>query len=275
MKKDALSTTFAALADPTRRAILARLTEGEATVNELAAPHAMSLPSVSRHLKVLEHAGLVVKGRSATGARAASTPRRWRRPTRGWRRTAASSRSASPASKATRKRTERGGVMTGTALKHSFTLDWVLDAPPAEVFRAWTDPDHLGWFYNPATRCRASRSSSTFVSAGPGNSTWSSTGHGLPHGRRLPGDRAWREARVRLGGDRRLAPARPRAARRQPSGHVTLAEVGGSTEMSLLVELPASMKDDGLQDWWSMFQDGLRDTVDRLAAALSRTTTMA
>jgi DNA-binding transcriptional ArsR family regulator len=65
MKKDPLSVTFAALADPTRRAILSRLTEGEATVNELAAPHAMSLPSVSRHLKVLEHAGLVVKGRSA------------------------------------------------------------------------------------------------------------------------------------------------------------------------------------------------------------------
>jgi DNA-binding transcriptional ArsR family regulator len=65
MKTDALSTTFAALADPTRRAILKRLAEGEATVNELAAPHAMSLPSVSRHLKVLERAGLVVKGRSA------------------------------------------------------------------------------------------------------------------------------------------------------------------------------------------------------------------
>src|SRR5689334_19146582 len=65
MKTDALSTTFAALADPTRRAILERLAEGEATVNELAAPHAMSLPSVSRHLKVLERAGLVVKGRSA------------------------------------------------------------------------------------------------------------------------------------------------------------------------------------------------------------------
>jgi DNA-binding transcriptional ArsR family regulator len=65
MKPDPLSVTFAALADPTRRAILARLAEGEATVNELAAPHAMSLPSVSRHLKVLERAGLVVKGRSA------------------------------------------------------------------------------------------------------------------------------------------------------------------------------------------------------------------
>jgi DNA-binding transcriptional ArsR family regulator len=65
MKSDQLSITFAALADPTRRAILSRLTEGDATVNELAAPHAMSLPSVSRHLKVLERAGLVVKGRSA------------------------------------------------------------------------------------------------------------------------------------------------------------------------------------------------------------------
>src|SRR5262245_2518066 len=65
MKTDQLSITFSALADPTRRAILARLIEGEATVNELAAPHAMSLPAVSRHLKVLERAGLVVKGRSA------------------------------------------------------------------------------------------------------------------------------------------------------------------------------------------------------------------
>jgi DNA-binding transcriptional ArsR family regulator len=64
-KSDPLSATFAALADPTRRAILERLADGEATVNELAAPHAMSLPSVSRHLKVLEQAGLVVKGRSA------------------------------------------------------------------------------------------------------------------------------------------------------------------------------------------------------------------
>ena len=62
---DALSATFAALADPTRRSILARLTRGEATVNELAEPFDMSLPAVSRHLKVLERAGLVSKGRSA------------------------------------------------------------------------------------------------------------------------------------------------------------------------------------------------------------------
>jgi DNA-binding transcriptional ArsR family regulator len=58
---DRLSRTFAALADPTRRAILAELARGETTVNALAAPHAISLPAVSRHLRVLERAGLVVK----------------------------------------------------------------------------------------------------------------------------------------------------------------------------------------------------------------------
>ncbi len=61
---DHLSRTFAALADPTRRAILARLSTGEATVNELAAPFPMSLPAVSRHLKVLEQAGLITRGRT-------------------------------------------------------------------------------------------------------------------------------------------------------------------------------------------------------------------
>lgn len=63
--EDALSATFAALADPTRRAMLARLTQGEATVNQLAKPFAISLPAVSRHLKVLERAGLVTKSRTA------------------------------------------------------------------------------------------------------------------------------------------------------------------------------------------------------------------
>jgi len=62
---DPLSVTLSALADPTRRAILARLIEGEATVNELAKPFAVSLPAVSRHLKVLEHAGLISRGREA------------------------------------------------------------------------------------------------------------------------------------------------------------------------------------------------------------------
>ena len=65
MTNDPLSLTFAALADPTRRAILLRLAEGEATVNELAEPFDMSLQAVSKHLKVLEAAGLISRGREA------------------------------------------------------------------------------------------------------------------------------------------------------------------------------------------------------------------
>jgi DNA-binding transcriptional ArsR family regulator len=63
--EDNLSQTFAALANSTRRAILKRLTEGEATVNELAAPFNMSLPAISKHIKVLEQAGLIVQGQKA------------------------------------------------------------------------------------------------------------------------------------------------------------------------------------------------------------------
>ena len=62
---DRLSTTFSALADPTRRAILARLASGDASVTELAAPFDMSLPAISKHLKVLEHAGLIARSREA------------------------------------------------------------------------------------------------------------------------------------------------------------------------------------------------------------------
>jgi DNA-binding transcriptional ArsR family regulator len=64
-QQDGLSTTFAALADPTRRAILARLAEGEASVKDLAAPFDMSQPAVSKHLRVLERAGLIEQGRQA------------------------------------------------------------------------------------------------------------------------------------------------------------------------------------------------------------------
>jgi DNA-binding transcriptional ArsR family regulator len=64
-QQDRLSNTFAALADPTRRAILARLASGEASVTELAEPFRMSMPAVSKHLKVLERAGLIARGREA------------------------------------------------------------------------------------------------------------------------------------------------------------------------------------------------------------------
>ncbi|KQV79323.1 ArsR family transcriptional regulator [Massilia sp. Root351] len=65
MHSDALNRAFAALADPTRRAILARLASGQATVNELAEPFAMTQPAISKHIKVLEQAGLVSRGRVA------------------------------------------------------------------------------------------------------------------------------------------------------------------------------------------------------------------
>lgn len=66
MSSDSLSLVFGALADPTRRSILARLSEGDATVGELAAPHRISQPAVSQHLKVLEKAGLITRCRRAT-----------------------------------------------------------------------------------------------------------------------------------------------------------------------------------------------------------------
>jgi DNA-binding transcriptional ArsR family regulator len=65
MVADQLSLTFSALADPTRRAILARLTAGQTSVTELAAPHAMSLPAISKHLRVLERCGLITRSREA------------------------------------------------------------------------------------------------------------------------------------------------------------------------------------------------------------------
>jgi DNA-binding transcriptional ArsR family regulator len=75
MVKLSLDTTFSALADPTRRAILARLALGETSVTELAKPFAMSLPAVSKHLKVLERAGLIARGRAAQWRPARIEPR--------------------------------------------------------------------------------------------------------------------------------------------------------------------------------------------------------
>ena len=101
MTTDRLSTTFAALADPTRRAILARLALGETSVTELAEPFEMSMPAVSKHLKVLERAGLIARGREAQWrpcrieAQALKAVDEWLRTT------AASGRSASIAWKTT------------------------------------------------------------------------------------------------------------------------------------------------------------------------------
>src|SRR5882757_7503515 len=83
-----LDATFIALADPTRRAILARLMDGEASVNELAAPFSISQPAISKHLKILERAGLISTSQSATRRPRKSKPPRWPRPRAGSKSTA-------------------------------------------------------------------------------------------------------------------------------------------------------------------------------------------
>ena len=93
-----LDATFAALADPTRRAILARLTAGEASVLELARPFAMSQPAISKHLKVLEGAGLICAAATRSEGRAGSRPSRSQKPADGWRVTVRSGRPTSSAS---------------------------------------------------------------------------------------------------------------------------------------------------------------------------------
>ena len=102
MPPDHLSRTFSALADPTRRAILARLASGEASVTELAEPFEMSLPAISKHLKVLERAGLIVaRPRGAVAALPARGATRSRMPPTGWSTTAASGNRASTAWRST------------------------------------------------------------------------------------------------------------------------------------------------------------------------------
>ena len=275
MKTDPLSITFAALADPTRRAILGRLAEGEATVNELAAPHAMSLPSVSRHLKVLERAGLVVKGRSAQWrpCRLEAAPLNeadaWMAPYRDFFETRFGAARA-----AIDEGTTTGGIMTDTEpTPREFTLTWTLDASPAEVFRAWTDPEHLQWFYNDnnpippdpieldlrvggAWRQRMVISETTnYITGGVYREivsdeklvfTWGAVG-------------GWPELDL----DR---------LDESPLVVVTLTPIGEGTEMRVRVELPESLSEEGVREWFAMgIRDGMRQTVDRLAAALRST----
>src|SRR3954465_14287412 len=149
MPSDPLSLTFGALAAPPARAILTRLADGDATVNALAEPFAMSKPAISRHLKVLEHAGLIVRGRAA----------RWR-PSR---------LEIEPLEEAaawmqSRKRTWEDRMdrldahlrNQGAADDERLSTDQdglitrVFDAPREQVFKAWTHPDEVARWYGPA-----------------------------------------------------------------------------------------------------------------------------
>jgi uncharacterized protein YndB with AHSA1/START domain/DNA-binding transcriptional ArsR family regulator len=141
MPADQLSLTFTALADPTHRSILTRLAEGEATVSELAEPFSVSLPAISRHLKVLERAGLIVRGREA----------QWR-PCR-MQAAVAHARGRPGWIDATRTCAGKDGKMSdGTPVagaEQEVLITRIFDAPREQVFRAWTDPDELAAWYGP------------------------------------------------------------------------------------------------------------------------------
>lgn len=153
MPVDQLSTVFAALADPTRRAILARLTAGEATVTELGQPHDMSLPAISKHLKVLERAGLITRGRNAQWrpCRLHAAPlegatawlERYRRFwDERWDRLDEHLRTIDS------RTTPRGDPMT--EMKHyELTLTRTFDAPHGAVWKAYTEPEQLARWWGP------------------------------------------------------------------------------------------------------------------------------
>jgi uncharacterized protein YndB with AHSA1/START domain len=159
--------------------------------------------------------------------------------------------------------------------RRDFTLTWTLDAPPAKVFEAWTDPDHLDWFYNDdqpkpsepieldlrvggVWRQRMVIDESTaYVTGGvyreiePDEKlvfAWGATD-------------GWPELDLDRLDD-------------SPQVTVMLSRVDGQTAMVVHVELPATLSEESVQEWWSLgIRDGWRDTVDRLAAALARTPT--
>ena len=145
MATDRLSIIFATLADPTRRAILARLSEGDATVSELAEPFSISLPAISRHLKVLAHAGLISRSRSA----------QWR----------SSSLQAEPLQEATawmeryrefwdsnfdRLDAHLRQIQQDQAeTQKELVITRVFDAPRELVYKAFTDPDQIAQWFGP------------------------------------------------------------------------------------------------------------------------------
>ena len=149
---DKLSMTFAALADPTRRAVLARLALGEASVAELARPFKMTVRAVSKHVSVLEKAGLVARAGTRSGGRAGSAWHRFARWTTGWSATAACGKAASTTSRRCSTRSSEGRSMTlandrADAWAAEFTLTRVLKAPRALVYRIWTDPKYVALWW--------------------------------------------------------------------------------------------------------------------------------
>ena len=161
--------------------------------------------------------------------------------------------------------------MTTDHTPRSFTLIWLLDAQPETVFRAWTDPARLGWFYNDHQP----------IPDEP-----------IELDLRVGG--AWRQMMVvdeetsyftggvyrEIVANERLVFARGAAdgwpqldledLDRSPQVSLRLKQTSSGTKMTVHVELPADMPDDGVPNWWPMFRGGMQDTVDRLVAELNR-----
>jgi uncharacterized protein YndB with AHSA1/START domain len=159
--------------------------------------------------------------------------------------------------------------------RRDFTLTWTLDATPAEVFQAWTDPDHLHWFYNDSNPIPSEPIELDLRVGGVwrqqmviDQSTTYATG-GV-YREIVPDEKlvfAW-------GATDGWPELDPDQLDDSPLVTVTFSQIRGRTEMTVHVELPASLSEDRLQEWWSLgIRDGWRDTVDRLAAALASTST--
>lgn len=148
---DRLSLTFAALANPTRRAILARLAEGEATVNELAEPFNMSLPAISRHIKVLERAGLITQGQKAQyrpctiDVMPLQEVSRWTEQYRHLWEARLDRMDAYINQLSTGTKT----MSDSTISKEAIVIERTFDAPVELIWKMWTQPEHFKKWYGP------------------------------------------------------------------------------------------------------------------------------
>ena len=226
---DAISTTFAALADPTRRAILARLALGETSVTELAEPFEMSMPAVSKHLRVLENAGLIQRGREAQWrpCRLNAEPMRqaadwleeyrqfWERASTGWRSICNGCRARRRTSRKTTQGSRSKGNgserQAGSSMPRQAAMRWkfhrqqwpkrsivvsrVFKAPRAMVWAAVTDPWQVGQWWGP----KGFTTTMSEMNVRPGGK-WKLVMHG-PDGPNYPNEMTFTEV-VRRSGSR-------------------------------------------------------------------------
>lgn len=164
-------------------------------------------------------------------------------------------------------------MTTIDSARRSFTLTWTLDAPTSEVFRAWTDPEHLQWFYNPdqptpiepiELELRVGGVWRQYMVIDPETAYFT----GGVYREIVPDEKlvfAWgaTDGWPKLDVDH---------LDDSPLVTVSFEQVADRTELAVHVDLPARLPDDGVPGWWSMVPGGWRDTVDRLVAELASTT---